>query len=163
LTHAFIKNKIGVFSDLDFLLYLFFQEAPIKKNILNLFYVSALSFFIAACASEPKLYPNAKYKQVGADVAQGDVHDCLSQAEQYAASGKWKKAGKGATSGAAVGGAIGAASGLFRGDFLGSAVRGGVIGAAAGGASAAVSPDQIKHSFTNQCLHDKGYQVIGWD
>jgi hypothetical protein len=31
------------------------------------------------------------------------------------------------------------------------------------GAAGALSPDQVKHRFVNQCLADKGYQVIGWD
>jgi hypothetical protein len=36
-------------------------------------------------------------------------------------------------------------------------------GAACGGAAGALSPDQVKHRFVNQCLADKGYQVLGWD
>jgi hypothetical protein len=58
---------------------------------------------------------------------------------------------------------MGAVGGLFTGNVGGGLVRGGAIGAAGGGAAGALSPDQVKQRFVNQCLTEKGYQVIGWD
>lgn len=118
---------------------------------------------LAACASKPQLYPNQKLKLVGKDVADKDVEKCMADAEAYLKSSKGKQVAKGAGAGAAIGAAMGAVSGLFTGNVGRGVVRGGAIGAAGGGAAGAVSPDQIKQRFVNQCLAEKGYQVIGWD
>lgn len=118
---------------------------------------------IVACSSKPQLYPNDKYKSVGKDVAQSDVKICMDESEEFLKGTKGKQVAKGAGGGAAIGAAIGAVGGLFTGNFGGGLVRGGAIGAAAGGTGAAISPDQLKKNYVNQCLADKGYRVIGWD
>lgn len=118
---------------------------------------------VAACASKPQLYPNQKLKTVGKEVAKKDIDQCIADADEYLKSSKGKNITKGAGAGAAIGGAMGAVGGLFTGNFGRGLLRGGAIGAAGGGAAGALSPDQVKHRFVNQCLADKGYQVIGWD
>lgn len=115
------------------------------------------------CASKPQLYPNQKYKSVGKEVAKKDIDQCISDADAYLESSKGKQVAKGAGAGAAIGAAIGAVGGMFSGNMGRGLVRGGAMGAAGGGAAGAVSPDQLKRRYVNQCLAEKGYQVIGWD
>lgn len=116
-----------------------------------------------SCASKPKLYPNEKLKSVGKKAAQKDIDRCIADADAYLESSKGKQIAKGAGSGAVIGGAMGAVSGLFTGNLGGGLIRGGAIGAAGGGAVGGLSPDQVKRNYTNQCLAEQGYQVIGWD
>ncbi|MBE9520168.1 MAG: cell envelope biogenesis protein OmpA, partial [Proteobacteria bacterium] len=66
-----------------------------------------------------------------------------------------------ATTGAVVGGAVGAVDGR--------AGKGAAVGAAGGGSAGMMrgawksgDPDNIERRFVEQCLRDKGYQVIGW-
>jgi uncharacterized membrane protein len=118
---------------------------------------------LTSCASKPKLYPNEKYKSVGKEAAAKDVNKCMADAEKFLESNKGKQVAKGAGGGAAVGAAMGAVWGAFSGNAAQGAMRGGAIGAAGGATGAALTPDQIKHNYVNQCLGEKGYQVIGWD
>ena len=128
-------------------------------KILTLFAL----FSFASCASRPQLYPNAKLKTVGKQAAKKDIDRCMAEAEDYVESSKGKKIAKGAGAGAAIGAAMGAVGGMFTGNMGGGLVRGGAIGAAGGGVAGALSPDEIKKRFVNQCLADKGYQVLGWE
>lgn len=118
---------------------------------------------LSSCASKPKLYPNDYYKSVGDKTAQKDIDSCIAEAEEYTKGTKGKQIAKGAGGGAAIGAAMGAVGGMFTGNLGGGLVRGGAIGAAAGGTAGAISPNQLKKQYTNQCLTDKGYQVLGWD
>lgn len=118
---------------------------------------------LVGCASRPQLYPNQKLKHVGKEAAKKDIDRCIADAEQYLKSSTGKNAAKGAGAGAAIGAAMGAVSGLFTGNVGRGLVRGGAIGAAGGGVAGALSPDEIKRRFVNQCLAEKGYQVLGWD
>jgi uncharacterized membrane protein len=129
-----------------------------SKTILLL-----IIFTLVSCASKPQLYPNQKLKNVGKEAAKKDIDRCIADAEQYLKSSTGKNAAKGAGAGAAIGAAMGAVGGLFTGNFGGGLVRGGAIGAAGGGVAGALSPDEIKRRFVNQCLAEKGYQVLGWD
>jgi outer membrane lipoprotein SlyB len=118
---------------------------------------------LVGCASRPTLYPNQKLKTVGKKAAQEDVDKCMADADVYLKSSKGKQVAKGAGSGAAIGAAMGTVAGLFTGNVGGGLVRGSAIGAAGGGAAGAISPDQLKQRYVNQCLAEKGYQVLGWD
>lgn len=122
-----------------------------------------LLLFLVACASKPQLYPNQKLKSVGKEAAQKDIDKCIADADAYLESSKGKQVAKGAGAGAAIGAAMGAVGGMFTGNMGRGLVRGGAIGAAGGGAAGAVSPDQLKRRYVNQCLAEKGYQVLGWD
>lgn len=119
--------------------------------------------FTTACASRPQLYPNQKLKTVGKDTAKSDVDKCIADADAYLESSKGKKIAKGAGAGAAIGAAMGAVGGMFTGNMGRGLVRGGAIGAAGGGTAGALSPDEIKRRYVNECLGEKGYKVIGWD
>jgi uncharacterized protein YcfJ len=138
-----------------------------KKPFAILISVVAITVFISACAKKrPVLYPNTTYKAAGETVAQSDIDDCFQLAADHGHatdSGK-KVAGstaKGAVVGAAVGGAIGAVTGR-PGRGLAAGAAGGGAGGLARGAMKSGDPDEIERRFVEQCLRDKGYQVIGW-
>lgn len=122
-----------------------------------------IMLLIISCASRPQLYPNQKLKSVGKEASQKDINNCIADAEAYLESSKGKQVAKGAGAGATIGAAMGAVSGMFSGNVGRGLVRGGAIGAAGGGAAGAISPDELKRRYVNQCLAEKGYQVIGWD
>jgi outer membrane lipoprotein SlyB len=123
----------------------------------------AALLIMTACASRPQLYPNQKLKRVGKETAKKDIDKCIAEADDYLESSKGKKIAKGAGAGAAIGAAMGAVGGMFTGNMGRGLVRGGAIGAAGGGTAGALSPDQIKQRYVNQCLAEKGYRVLGWD
>lgn len=122
-----------------------------------------LALLVASCASKPKLYPNEQLKAVGKKTAEKDIEKCIAEADEYLESSKGKQVAKGAGGGAAVGAAFGAVTGLFTGNLGGSLARGAAVGAGTGAAVGGISPDQLKRNYVNQCLAEKGYQVIGWD
>lgn len=131
---------------------------------MKLFLISTLSvLFFVSCASKPKLYPNEKLKTVGRTQAEADIDQCIADADVYLESSKGKQIARGAGAGAAVGAAMGAVTGIFTGNVGRGLVQGGAIGAAGGATAGALSPDEIKRRYVNQCLADKGYQVLGWD
>ncbi len=118
---------------------------------------------LASCAARPKLYPNDKLKSAGKEAAKKDIDQCISDADAYLDSSEGKKIAKGAGGGAVVGAAMGAVFGAFTGNIGSGLARGGAIGAAGGAAGSAMTPDELKHRYVNQCLGEKGYQVLGWD
>lgn len=118
---------------------------------------------VGACASKPKLYPNETYKANGKKAAQKDIDKCMADADEYLESAEGEKILKGAGGGLAIGAAFGAIAGAFTGNMGSGMVRGGAVGAGVGATGAAISPDQLKRNYANQCLGEKGYQVIGWD
>ncbi len=132
-----------------------------QKTSFALFMILLLS--LSSCASRPKLYPNETLKAKGKEASEADIDQCMKDAETYLDSSEGKKIVKSAGFGAAVGGAVGAVAGAFYGDIGGGAARGAAMGGAGGAVSGSLTPDQVKHRFVNQCLADKGYNVIGWD
>lgn len=125
--------------------------------------ILALLLSLTSCASRPQLYPNQKLKSVGKEAAKKDIDKCIAEAEDYLESSKGKQIAKGAGAGAAIGAVMGAVGGMFTGSMGRGLIRGGAIGAAGGGTAGALSPDQIKQRYVNQCLADKDYRVLGWD
>jgi uncharacterized membrane protein len=122
-----------------------------------------LLLVVASCASRPKLYPNEKLKSVGKEASKADIDQCIKDGDEYLESSKGKQIAKGAGFGASVGAVMGAVAGAFTGNFGKGLAQGAAMGAAGGGVSGGLSPDQVKRNYVNQCLYDKGYQVIGWD
>ena len=138
-----------------------------RKHFAIAISLVAIAVFISACAKKrPVLYPNATYKVAGETVANRDIDDCFQLAADHGHetdSGK-KVAGstaKGAVVGAAVGGAVGAVTGR-PGRGLATGAAGGGAGGLARGAMKSGDPDEIERRFVEQCLRDKGYNVIGW-
>jgi outer membrane murein-binding lipoprotein Lpp len=127
----------------------------------------AVGLALAGCATQrPVLYPNAKYDQVGSEVAQRDVDACIRLAEQhditYSSSEKVVRRG---AEGAAIGGAAGAAAGAVRGNVGERAATGAAAGAAAAATHGAIhsgEPGSVYKGFVQRCLRERGYDVIGW-
>lgn len=122
---------------------------------------------LAGCSAQrPVLYPNEQYKAVGQEKAQQDIDDCIKLAEESGAQGD-AGAKLAARTGSSI--VVGGATGAVVGAISGSAGRGSLIGAAAGGTASLVSglfqanrPDPLVMRFVEQCLFERGYQVLGW-
>lgn len=124
--------------------------------------------FAAGCASKrPVLYPNPHYLEVGEAAADSDVEDCVELAHSYgheAPDPEKRVAGeavKGSVAGAIVGGAVGWVLGN-PGRGAGAGAAGGGAGGSLRGVSRARDPDPIEKRFVEVCLHDRGFQTVGW-
>ena len=133
------------------------------KRALAVLLVASL---LSACASpRPKFYPNDYYKSAGDDQAKKDTDDCLAKAKAYVKDHPAVEIAKKTGWGAATGAVIGAAIGLIFGDIKGAIE----VGAAAGGAGGAIGgvadsrkPSAMVRAYTDRCLSEKGYSVLGW-
>jgi hypothetical protein len=133
---------------------------------LKLFASICLLLLVGCSQKRPVLYPNYHLQQVGDQTAQTEIDDCIRLAKDYGASSS--SSGKVAKS-AAGGGAVGAAGGAATGAVLGSIGRGAAAGAAGGAAVGCLhglfrssEPDPVFKRFVEKCLHDKGFEPIGW-
>lgn len=127
--------------------------------------VVALAGALSACAVKPVLYPNPHYTEVGKDQARQDVRACDQKADEYAKSEAAKRTAEKAGEGAAVGAAAGAVTGAIFGDLARGAVSGAAAGAAVGLVHGVIhwrDPSPAHRAFVDRCLHDQGYDVIGW-
>ena len=138
-----------------------------NKNYKIVIIVIGISVLITACAKKrPVLYPNATYQTTGTAVAQADIDQCFKLAADHGLETDAEKnvavaTAKGASTGAVVGGAVGAVQGRPG--------KGAAVGAAGAGSAGMMreawksgDPDDIERRFVEQCLREKGYQVIGW-
>lgn len=135
--------------------------------------VVSLMLALSACSgAKPVLYPNPHFQSVGKDIAEQDIDACKQLAESAGAEEGSGKAGRVAGS-TAAGAGIGAAAGAVGGAISGAAGHGSAIGAASGAVwgllsglfSAAFGPSHPPEAYTNfvnRCLHEKGYEVTGW-
>jgi hypothetical protein len=136
-------------------------------------FVGALCVATSACSSaKPVLYPNPYFQSVGKDIAEQDIEACKRLAESAGAEEGSGKARRVAGS-TAAGAGIGAAAGAVGGAISGAAGHGSAIGAASGAVwglltgifSATFGPSHPPEAYTNfvnRCLHEKGYEVTGW-
>src|SRR3990172_2022428 len=125
-----------------------------KKTFLG---VTVMLFIITfllgtACSvKRPVLYPNEHLNQVGKEVAQSDINDCINKANDYVGKHETeKKVAKDTAFDAATGAAAGAVSG--------NAGIGAATGAAGGGALGCVvgifglrDPDPLYREFVEHC------------
>jgi uncharacterized protein YcfJ len=137
------------------------------KNYMIIIFLISTAVLSSACAKKrPVLYPNATYHAAGPSVAQSDIDECIQMAADYGhATDQGKKVAGSTAKGAAVGAAVGGAVGLVTGSpgrGLAAGAAGGGAGGLARGAMKSGDPDEIERRFVEQCLRDKGYQVIGW-
>jgi outer membrane lipoprotein SlyB len=138
-----------------------------KNNFIIFILLVGMVLLLSACAKKrPVLYPNATYNSTGEAAAQADIDDCIRLAADYGhATDAGKNVAKSTGAGAVVGGAVGGAVGLVTGHpgrGLAAGAAGGGAGGLAHGALKSGDPDEIERRFVEQCLRDKGYQVIGW-
>lgn len=126
----------------------------------------AALILVAACAHpRPVLYPDEHLKTVGESAAQEEVARCLADAKVYLKANPAKRIGRRMGAGAIFGAVMGSVFGAFTGNFGRAISEGAAVGAAGGalhGAYEAGSPDEIQRAFTQRCLAEKGYSVIGW-
>ena len=137
------------------------------KELLRVLLVGGVMLSSLACAAKrPVLSPNAQLEAVGAAAAQQDIDDCLQKAAAagYTANSAGKVAGS-----TAVGAATGAAVGAVVGAIAGRAGTGAAMGAAGGGTGGLIRGifgsrdlDPVQRRFVDQCLKEKGYEVINW-
>jgi outer membrane lipoprotein SlyB len=137
------------------------------KALLRILLVAGIVASILACAAKrPVLYPEARLEEAGPAASQQDIDDCLQRAAEagHKSHSEGKIAGStavGAATGAAVGAAFGAAAGRAgAGAAMGAA--GGGTGGLIGGLFHSRDLDPVQRRFVEQCLKEKGYQVIGW-
>lgn len=132
-----------------------------------LFIILALISFSVGCASQrPVLYPNEQLNKVGPSVAKQDVNECMKLA---ADAGLVTRPGRDVTRETAIGAATGAAVGAATGAVTGSAGRGAAIGGASGAAGGFMwglfngeKIDPTQKRYVEECLRDKGYNIVGW-
>lgn len=121
---------------------------------------SIFSLMLSSCASKPSrpvLYPNQMYKD-RAEHRQNDIDECLKEADAYAKTPEGERLQRSANS-ASVGTSIGLGFGT-----VGSGVGLGFgVGSGGGGQTRLSGEEQVRRSFSNQCLVNKGYQIVGWD
>jgi hypothetical protein len=133
----------------------------------GLFFSGVLLALMLGCGTkQPVLYPNQHLASVGSQEAQQDIEDCFKRAEEAGAQGDLAAELALRTGKTAV---VGGAAGAVAGAISGSVGQGSLIGAATGGTVALVSglfeaadPDPLVMRFVEQCLFEKGYQVLGW-
>ena len=138
-------------------------RSKIKQCIVILFLL-----ICCGCAQQrPVLYPNSHLAHVGNEKAQADIDACIHLAKTYGAEGnKGEKIAKDTATGAAVGAVAGAAIGAVLGHSVGRAAG---VGAAGAGAATMTrktidsgKPEPLFRRFVEKCLHEKGYETIGW-
>ncbi|MBY0413882.1 MAG: hypothetical protein K2Q18_06940 [Bdellovibrionales bacterium] len=126
-----------------------------KNHSLSLFSILLLSSCSSA-PSRPQLYPNQILNDKGTKVSQIDIDTCLSEANTYLKTPegeKLQKSNNPPSVGTSIGfGFGGGGSGLGLG-----------IGVGGGGGNRISGEEQVRRNFTNQCLVNKGYQVVGWE
>jgi hypothetical protein len=127
---------------------------------------------LSGCATplaKPAFYPNAHYQRMGPAQAQADAQGCAYMARQAEVGAVNKiDAGRAAAAGAAGVGTAGVVGSLLSGqkpDLKSIAAGAAAIGAGGAAATAAgqsVGGSSLYRQFVQQCLGERGYQVIGW-
>lgn len=124
--------------------------------------IITLSLFILALSScsstpsRPQLYPNQTLKDKGNEKAQIDINECLKESEDYLKTPEGEKLRKSADSSS-----IGTSVGIGFGS--GGTGVGLGVGVGGGGRRRLSGEEQVRRNFTNQCLVNRGYQIVGWE
>ena len=124
--------------------------------------IITLSLFvsiISSCSStpsRPQLYPNQTLKDKGNEKAQLDINECLKESEDYLKTPEGEKLRRSANN-SSVGTSVGFGFGTG-----GSGVGLG-LGVGGGGDRRLSGEEQVRRNFSNQCLINRGYQIVGWE
>jgi len=135
--------------------------------------VALLAAGLAGCATaKPIVYANPKYVEVGSAGAQRDIADCERLAKGAGATpnpGQAAQTAKGAVIGTGAGAAAGAVGGAIWGNpgtGAAAGAAGGLVGSLLwtlfGGWARPAQPSEPYKNYVNQCLTDRGYQLVGW-
>ncbi len=145
------------------------KELPMSEMPkINTLVLMILILIFCGCARQrPVLYPNSYLSEVGNERAQADIDACVRLATEYGAEeNKGEKIAKDTAASAVVGAVAGAAVGAVLGDNVGRAAGAGAAGVGAATLTRKTidsgEPDQVFRRFVEKCLHDKGYETIGW-
>lgn len=121
--------------------------------------LSLLLLALTSCSStpsRPELYPNQTLKDKGNEKAQTDINECLKESEVYLKTPEGEKLRKSAdSSSVSVGTSLGFGFGGGTSLGLGMGMGGGRDRQLSG-------EEQVRRNFTNQCLVNRGYQIVGW-
>ena len=125
-----------------------------------------LVLLLASCAPKPVLYRDAGYEERGGkDAAAAAVKECRAIAKSEVGKLNLKPVAERSAWGAATGAAKGAVTRLSTGDLGRAAASGAAIGGIGGaghGAYEASRPDQVERAYTDRCLSERGWNVLGW-
>ena len=142
------------------------------KNHLAISLTAIAAVLLTGCATpvaKPAFYPNAHYQRMGPAQANADAQYCAELAQQSEVTAVNKvDAGRSAAAGAAGVGTAGVVGSLLSGhkpdlkNIAAGAVAIGAGGAAATAAGQSVGGSGLYRQFVQQCLAERGYQVIGW-
>lgn len=125
-----------------------------------------LVLLLASCAPKPVLYRDAGYEERGGkDAAAAAVKECRAIAKSEVGKLNLKPVAERSAWGAATGAAMGAVTGLITGDLGRAAASGAAIGGIGGaghGAYEASRPDHVERAYTDRCLSERGWNVLGW-
>lgn len=128
-----------------------------KKITLFLIFAA----FITGCSSRPsrpKLYPNALYNTKGAEGTKSDIDECLAKAQEYLNTEEGKELKMGVqTRHSSFGTSVGFGFGSSRRSGFGIGVSSGSYPR-----DNLSSEEKVVRLFTNECLEEKGYQILGW-
>ena len=133
--------------------------------------VVALSLLVgcATPVAKPAFYPNAHYQRVGPEKANADADFCAELAQKSEVNAVNKSdAGRAAAAGAAGVAAASVVGSILNGHqpdlkhIAAGAAAIGAGGAAATAAGQSVGGSSLYRQFVQQCLAERGYQVIGW-
>lgn len=149
------------------------------KQIFSASAVLLSAIILAGCAAtgasspsaRPVFYPNPTLNRVGNAQAQQDADQCMASASSAGLTPEEKDnaVARGAAKGAAVGGVAAAVGALVTGRNTERVLERGATGAAVGGSAGAVAgafhnkPSATFRQYVQQCLRDKGYNIIGWN
>jgi hypothetical protein len=142
------------------------------KNHLAISFTAIAAVLLTGCATpvaKPAFYPNAHYQRMGPAQANADAQYCADLAQQSEVTAVNKvDAGRSAAAGAAGVGTAGVVGSLLNGhkpdlkNIAAGAAAIGAGGAAATAAGQSVGGSGLYRQFVQQCLAERGYQVIGW-
>jgi hypothetical protein len=142
------------------------------KNHLAISLTAIAAVLLTGCATpvaKPAFYPNAHYQRMGPAQANADAQYCAELAQQSEVTAVNKvDAGRSAAAGAAGVGTAGVVGSLLSGhkpdlkNIAAGAAAIGAGGAAATAAGQSVGGSGLYRQFVQQCLAERGYQVIGW-
>ncbi|WP_143474121.1 glycine zipper family protein [Limnohabitans sp. JirII-31] len=127
---------------------------------------------LGGCATpiaKPAFYPNAYYQRVGPAQAEADSQACADLAQRSEVGSVNKvdaaRAGAAGAAGVATAGVVGSVLQGHSPDLRNIAAGAAAIGAGGAAATAAgqsVGGSSLYRRFVQQCLAERGYQVIGW-
>lgn len=128
------------------------------KMLSSAIFIFLIQFLISCSStpSRPQLFPNQTLKEKGQEASQKDIDQCLKEANDYLKTSEGQKL-EDSYSSSSVSSSVGIGFG-----GMGSSVG---LGVGVGGTpkSRLSGEERVRRNYTNQCLLNKGYQIVGWE